>query len=413
MDRKKRVMLVGGGIGQLPLANKLTHRGGVILIVVCYHILDEIAALADKVIIHDLFDLEGVLEIARQERIDAVVSDQHDLYIPTVAYVAEHLGLPGNKYEQVLSYCDKNKFRDVCELLGIPVPKHERVTNKEQETMLHFPVIVKPADAQSSVGVSKVTDNNLYREALTKAIDYSRSGTAITEEFFEGQEIVSEGLIYNGVYNNLSFGDRVYFKLPDVFIPSQTIFPSTIPEDVCHRIVGFETKLAKHIRPSFAIVHSEWLWNKESNQLCCVESALRGGGVYISSDLIPLCTELPINELLIDYALGQQIDIAEFLSHKKNRASGYICFYLHKGIISKTEGLEELAKLKGIERLCLEGLKVGTEVQKMTHKGQRYGPILVSSTNRDSLERLISDCQETLRVTVEDSGQYNVGPIWN
>lgn len=90
-------------------------------------------------------------------------------------------------------------------------------------------------------------------------MEYSKSHTAILEEFFEGQEVVVEGFIYQGIYYNLGFADRKYFDLDRLFIPSQTIFPSVIDEDVKKRIVECEEKMAKYVNPEFAIVHSEYL----------------------------------------------------------------------------------------------------------------------------------------------------------
>lgn len=408
----KKVLLIGGGIGQLPIAQRLRERPDVVLIVVAYHCIEAVRDLAHKVIYHDLFDLDGVLEIAKSEAIEAVISDQHDLFVPTVAYISEALGIPGNKFNQVQTYCDKNRFRVICDRLHVPVPRHQALNDAKQLVSLKFPIVVKPADAQSSLGISKVTDTAWIQDAVDAALKYSRTGFAIAEEFFEGREIVSEGLIYNGKYFNLSFGDRIYFQLKNMFIPAQTLFPSTIPKYVAKKIVAYESAIAAEVKPSFAIVHTEWLWNEETDEMCCVESALRGGGVYISSDIIPKCTGLDINSLLIDFALGKSIDIPEFLSKKKNAAAGYLCFYLHEGEIVEIDGIDALKKNKGVNKIFLDNLSVGTEVQKLTHKGQRYGPILISSINRKGLDALIRNCQDTLKITIKEGNKHYFGPNW-
>lgn len=51
--------------------------------------------------------------------------------MPTVAYIAEKLELPGNTFAQVMSYCNKNNFRDNCDKLNIPVPKHISVNSDD------------------------------------------------------------------------------------------------------------------------------------------------------------------------------------------------------------------------------------------------------------------------------------------
>lgn len=405
---------MGAGIGQVTLARKLSSLRGVRLIVVCYHYLNEVASLADKIIIHDLYDKEGVLEIAKNERIEAVLSDQHDLYLPTVAYVAEHLNLPGNTFEQVMSYCDKNTFRDICDRVGVPVPKHKRIRDASSICFdeIGFPMIVKPADSQSSIGINKIHSEKDYQRLVKKSLSCSRSKTAILEEFVKGRELVSEGLIYEGKYYNIAFGDRRYFCIEDKFIPSQTLFPAIIPLSLKKMICHYESLIAEYVKPNFAIVHSEWLWDKNSNRLVCVESSLRGGGVFISSHLIPLATGLDINNLLIEYSLIGTINIGSFLSNKVNNAAGYVCFYLPKGVIKRVAGKEILEQSKGVIMASLDTLVEGIETQVLEHKGQRLGPILICAKKRRTLEQRIKRCQSLLEVDVEDIAGHILHPIW-
>ena len=399
----KKVLLIGGGIGQLYLAQKL-HKKKIDFVIVAYHIIDEIRQYAYKVIEHDLFDLEGVLAIARDEKIEAVLSDQHDLFIPTVAYVAEHLNLPGNKYDQVMAYCDKNKFRALCDQVGVPVPKHHVVLKPDttlSELSLSLPVMVKPADSQSSVGVAKVVNEDELMSALSNAISLSRSSSAIVEEFFVGQEVVCEGVIQDGNYCNLDFADRIYFNIPDKFIPCQTIFPSTIPDTVKQKIIEYETRIAKYMKPHFAIVHSEYLWDKHSNEIRCVESALRGGGVFISSHLIPACSGIDINDVLIDFALGKRINVNKIVEKKLHNAAAYICFYLPQGVVVGIEGKEKIKNSTDVIMSCLDNLRIGDNVEKMEHKGSRLGPILVKADTRHALEDSIQSIQRELKVYVK------------
>jgi biotin carboxylase len=190
---------------------------------------------------------------------------------------------------------------------------------------------VKPADSQSSIGVKKVHAVADCLNALEDAMAYSKTSEAIVEEFFTGQELVAEGFICKGKYYNIAFGDRHYFNLPDLFIPSQTVFPSLVPDDVKSRIISYEQRMAEYTSPNFAIVHSEYLYNPQTNLLSVVESRLRGGGVYISSHLIPLYSNIDINDMLLDATEGKELNIPSVLQSKKEHASAYVCFYLFEG----------------------------------------------------------------------------------
>ncbi len=402
--------MIGAGIGQLFLARKIKKRGDY-LIVVTMPGSFPVIELANKVCYVNVFDKEKVLQVAIENQVDAVVSDQNDTMMPTVSYVAENLGLPGNHTTIINAYCNKNIFRDNCDKLGIPVPKHCAVTDTSipAEAMLWgFPWMIKPADSQSSLGVAKVNNVREYEAAIQAALEVSKTKTAIVEEFFVGQELVAEGFIYHGKYYNLGFADRKYFDLNDLFIPSQTIFPSSAPVEVQRRIVEYECAMAKYNNPEFAIVHAEYLYNPENGEIRVVESALRGGGVFISSHLVPLYSGIDINEILLDCIIGKEVNMESVMQKKQPKAAGYVCFYLPEGKIETIDGIEKVKALPCVHICDLSDVKVGMDSPVLTHKGQRLGPILVSGENRDDIEMNIRQIQNLLSIQIRNSdGELN------
>ena len=393
-----KLLIVGASIGQVPLLLKAKERGIHVTVVsipgnyACF-------PLADDIIYADIFDRELVVAEAKKHGITAVISDQNDLMAPTVAYVSEKLGIPGNRFETVMTYCNKNHFRDACDKAGVPCPKHIAVDSIDFDWAslgCDFPLMVKPADSQSSIGVKKVNNPEELNAALKEALEKSPTGSAIVEEFFEGREVVCEGFINEGKYYLLQFADRKYFDLTDVLIPSQTIFPSTLGEELRNKIVGYEQALAKNTMPSFAITHSEYLVNEHTGEIRIVETALRGGGVYISSDLIPMATGIDINDVLLEKALGNDVDVDEVFEKRNDKASAYVCFYLPEGIVQSVSGVEELKALPFVRKAYIDDLTVGQQTMPPTYKGARKGPILVQGENRDDLERNILAVQHVL-----------------
>ena len=324
--------------------------------------------------------------------------------MPTVAYVAEKLGLPGNRYETVMTYCNKNHFRDACDKAGVPCPKHIAVYSANADLSIFggvFPLMVKPADSQSSIGVKKVNNLEDLQIALQFALEKSPTHSAIVEEFFEGREVVCEGFIDNGRYYPLQFADRRYFDLDGVLIPSQTIFPSNLSKEIQERIVGYEQALSNSTKPTFAITHSEYLVNEATGEVRVVESALRGGGVYISSDLIPMTTGIDINDVLLDKALGVEVDVDSVFAKRNDKAAAYVCFYLPEGIVQSVSGIDEIKSMSFVKKAYIDGIEVGQQTTPPSYKGARKGPILVQGNNRDELERNILNVQNTLSVSVK------------
>ena len=408
----QKLLVIGAGIGQIPIIEKAKKRGIHITVVTLPGKQPGIE-LADDVFYCDIYNRDAIVEWAKEHGITAVTSDQNDLMNPTVAYVAEKLGLPGNKFDQVMSYCNKNTYRENCDRIGNPTPIHVAVDSVDFPGLdCPLPWIVKPADSQSSVGVQKIERKEDLKPALEAALSHSKTHSAIVEEFFSGKEIVCEGFINEGKFYLLAFADRKYFALKDLLIPSQTVFPSLIKKDLLDQVLECEQRMASYINPSFAIVHSEYLVNEEEDKICVVESALRGGGVYISSHLMPLATGIDINNVLLDRVLGKPVDVNKVFEGRKDAASGYICFYLPEGTVKSVEGIEKLKSLPFVKKVCLDTIAVGQKTEPMLHKGLRKGPILVSGTDREDIEKNIKTVQKTLKVEVESSNGETKGIIW-
>lgn len=414
-NKQEKLLIVGAGIGQVPILKKAKKKGIHVTVASIpgrYPCMD----MADDVIIKDIYDRDGLVEEARKRGITAVISDQNDLMNPTVAYIAENLGLPGNRFATVMSYCNKNSFRDTCEKVGVPVPHHIAVNSVDYDFSTFtcpLPWIVKPADSQSSIGVQRIDTMEELRPALEFALSKSPTNSAIVEEFFFGHEIVCEGFVNNGKYYLLAFADRKYFDLPELLIPSQTVFPSTVDRKLLDRVVSYEEKLAAHNQPSFAIVHSEYLVNLESGEIRIVESALRGGGVYISSDLIPMATGIDINDVLLQKALGIDVDVDAVFSQRKDKASAYVCFYLPDGVVESICGADEIKDMPFVAKAYVDDIKVGMTTEKMTYKGARKGPILVNGMNRQDVENNICQIQNTFRINVKSSDGSISGIKWD
>ena len=409
-----KLLVIGAGIGQIPLIERAKAKG---IHVTCVTVEGDYPGipLADDVWYVDIYDRDKIVSLAREKGIDAVISDQNDLMMPTVSYVAEKLSLPGNTFAATRSYCNKNTYHDNCDKIGNPVPKHIAVKTADittDDVPFPLPWVIKPSDTQSSIGVTKVSDEKSVKPALEMALGHSTEDAAIIEEFFVGHEIVCEGFIDDGKYYNLSFADRKYFDLKNEFVPCQTLFPSKVDRKILDKVIACEERMAAYVHPAFGIVHAEYLVNEQTGEIRVVESALRGGGVYISSHLIPLSTGIDINEVLLDKATGVPVDTKAVIESRNDKAAGYVCFHLPEGVIKGIHGLDEIKALPFVKMVALVGVEVGMKTERMINKKMRKGPILVTGENREDLEKNIKTVQEIFRIDVENDRGEISGIIW-
>lgn len=404
----KKVMVIGAGAGQVPIIELCKNRGLLTYVVSPDGPYPGIG-LGDIHVKEDIYDVDKLVEIGRGEDIDYVVSDQSDFAVPIVAYIAERLGLPGNRSEVARTYSYKNLFRTFCRKNGIPSPSAIELSHADIIPQLKYPVVIKPADSQGSRGINKVENESEIAYAVHEAFKYSKKGTIVIEDFFPGDEIVCEGFAINGKYFPVAFGDRTYFKMSGKFIPSRTIFPALISDKIKKKLIENEIKITSELKPSFGIIHSEYLINKESGEIMVVESALRGGGVYIASDLIPLATGVNLTEVLFEAMMGNYNEAERLLLPTCDRAAAYVCFYLDEGVITDIIGEEGFCTMPQIIKAELNNCQVGSYAPKIEHKGMRRGPFIICADSLDFLYRDINKLQQLFSIKING----HPGIHWN
>lgn len=203
----KTVLLLGGSAQQLDsftAAQRLGYRT-----VLCdYDPACPGRALADVFYEVSTLDREAVLEVARKERVNGVVSYASDAPAPVAAWVAEKLELPGNPSDSVAMLCDKGRFRTFLKDNGFPVPRNAVVGDDDCRPAelavreIGLPFVVKPVDSAGSRGVSIVRDLAGFSVAFAHACKFSRKGEVVVERYIEsatpGRVIEAEIFVEGG-----------------------------------------------------------------------------------------------------------------------------------------------------------------------------------------------------------------------
>lgn len=195
---KKNILIIGAGINQVPIIEKAKKQGYCVHVVSPYD-TDVGVKLADKVLSCNIFDMDCIVEYAKANGIDGVLTDLSDICTPTTAYVAEKLGLPGYGYENALCFTDKSKMREVFQKIGLPVAKNEKTSTLEQALLsgesIGYPVVIKPVDSFSSRGVYIIHNLEELKLRYPDSIKFSRSGIVIVEKYISGPQYFSQGYV--------------------------------------------------------------------------------------------------------------------------------------------------------------------------------------------------------------------------
>ena len=103
---KNRLLVIAGGTWQVPIIKKAKALGFEVVNSNLYE--DSIGfEYADYSEVSDVKNKEKNLEFAKKYQIDGVVTDQSDIAVPTVAYVASQLGLPTIGEDKARLFTDK------------------------------------------------------------------------------------------------------------------------------------------------------------------------------------------------------------------------------------------------------------------------------------------------------------------
>lgn len=400
-------MILGAGAGQLPFINIARKKGAYVIVISPKGKYPGIE-LADKFYAFDTRDKEQILNIAKQEKIDAVTTDQTDVSVPTVAYIAKKLGLKGIGYEKALEFTDKYKMRCAANKLGINVPQFALAKNldeaKECIKKMSLPVIIKPTDSSGSRGVFRIdtiTELNIH---FSENIQYSYSNSVIIEEFIVGKEYLADGFAMEGNYINLDLGIKSYFDKKGMYISKMCMFSSAglIEKKEEQMVLDVNQKLIQGLGLEFGITHGEYIYDPKKEKVYLVEIAARGGGVYLSSDLTPTASGVATNEMLLDYLLDEKtVDLSQINLQKK--VAAWRCFALREGIVKKIDK-NELKNIKGVDKICLDNLKVGDMVKNLSDDTTKYGPILVSADNRRECFDILKKVENSLEIITEKNG---------
>ncbi len=207
-----RIFVIAGGEWQCPLVEKIKNMGHE---VICSNLYSDSPAFkyADEVYVADVLDKEANLKIAQKCMPDAIATDQSDIAVPTVAFIAEKLGLKGIGTKTAELFTNKFLMREFCRKNSLPTPQYRLCRSYEEALELLKQlgkIIIKPIDSQSSRGVYEITKESDLKEKFVEAVKYSNSEKAVlAEEYIEGTEFTVDGIKTKNSYEVTAISKKV------------------------------------------------------------------------------------------------------------------------------------------------------------------------------------------------------------
>lgn len=332
----KTAIVLGGTYPHRLLINKLKNRGYYTILIDYYE--NPIAKeVADRHIQESTLDKDRVLEIAKREKASLVISSCVDQANVTACYVAEQLGLP-HPYSYNTSLCvtDKQLMKQIMMRDGIPTSHYYSINslNEFDPDRLNFPLIVKPADSNSSKGVRRFDAFNAQStEYILQALKLSRNGAAIIEEYKKGKEVGVDCIIKN--HKPIIVMTRERRKIKSNIDSIQQIYGSFWPASISPRQMDSIRIIAEQIAESFELDNTPLMIQAivSDNEISVIEFGARIGGGE-NYRIIKELTGYDIIEQSINSFLNSEIS-SSFSNPSAKIADNYI--YMHAGVFGRME----------------------------------------------------------------------------
>lgn len=276
----KKILLVGGLNNTVDLID-LAHRNGVTVGVADYNHGTLAKSLADYAFDVNAYDEDAMVKLIKEEHFDGVITAFNERLGPVVRKLADRLGLYAPfTVEQLQMSTNKKYFKHTCMKYGVPVPKEYNISSIEdiRSTQIDYPVIIKPVDSASSVGVSPCYTATELEEGYRNAVAHSKSGDAIVEQYVPYDEINMTYIAQDGDIQLVAIHDR-YFnteqksatKAPDLYI-----YPSRYTDLILENYNETITGMLKGIGVSNGSLFIQAVVRGE--QLYCYEAGMRLNG---------------------------------------------------------------------------------------------------------------------------------------
>ena len=247
-------------------------------------------------------DKEQIAQVCQKEQINGIISNALEIAVPTVAYVSNLLGLNGIHYNVALDARNKFQMREkVAHQQACQQPNYTLYQSGNMPSS--YPVIVKPVDGSCSNGVTKVSRKEDFAQALDRALQASCNNCILIEEYIEGREVSVESISFHGKHYVITITDKETTGAP-YFVETAHHQPSNLPFDIQEKLKCAVKSMLDAIGINNGASHAEFKIDQNGN-IFFIEVGARGGGDFISYDLVKLSTGYDYVRGMIEVALNE------------------------------------------------------------------------------------------------------------
>ena len=349
---KKLLILAGNPVGTSDILS-YAKANGVYTIVTDYLPKEKSLGkqLADEYWDISTADIEELKKRVIENKIDGVFAGISEFNMLKAMELCQYFGFPYYcSREQWDLIENKESFRKLCKEHKVPCPKTYFTGSNVSEDVIEniiYPVIVKPVDSSSSIGISICGDRNSLYDAIPEALNNSEEGRIIIEEYFEGEEFTAHYTIINGRISLSSLDNRVPVAVHSgkvTSIPVARVYPSSFINEYLDGVNDNMIGLCKSLNLNTGVIFVQGLYNQKKNTFSIFEAGLRCAG-EASYRIIDRVNGNNFMNIFVDYALLGRVENYD-ISHDDPYLKGKKCcvtsFVSKGGKVGKIIGYDEI-----------------------------------------------------------------------
>lgn len=366
----------------------------------------ECVPLADIFFQIDLKDKEEILKLAQKlnsapDKLLGIFTAGTD-FSSSVSFAAESLKLNSHSYNSTLNATNKSLMRKCFNENNIPSPDFKSFIKSEfskEEVKkiaekIGFPLVVKPCDNMGGRGCRLARNFDEIFQALEEAFNFSKTNSAIVEEFMDGPEFSIDALIYENSFTVTGFADRNIFY-PPYFIEMGHTIPSKISEEQKLQLISTFASGVKALGLTCGACKADIKFTKNGPMIGEIAARLSGG--YMSGWTFPYCSDFNLTEQALLISCGmkpekliqQRIKIPyKFYKNSDNNLKPFDLYEIQNknfcaerawisipGIVKELPDLNNL-KTESIKEIFPRNIKVGDEVNFPRNNVSKCGNVI-------------------------------------
>ena len=404
MERKKKLIVLPGSAMQVPLVRKLKEKG---YYIISFHPSHDFPTkqYSDEYRVVDILDKERCLEFAREINPNVILSEECDIAMPTIAYLSKELALPSLSIDDASLFTDKSKMRDFCKENEINSPDYCKCYKKTDAVQFYKKMnckcILKPLDSNCSKGVFIIDSELDIDKYWAETISFSKCSNAILiEQYIDGTEFTIDGVVTPAGHKSLAISEKRHYDYNpsiayELFFSNQN---DQFDYEELRRINDYFVDSST--LPVGFFTHAEY--KCMNGQFYLIEIGARGGGNYISSDIVPVISGVDNYEFMIDTLVERNSDNNIVCDKKRKDICAVLYFFdvPMSGRVKEICGLDVLQSNPSVLRYELR-FKVGETISRAKNDSARVGYYIAYAENQKKLRDMMDKINNTFKIVVE------------